>query len=115
MGRFIVGDVVAVKFPFSNLTGQKLRPALVLALAEYENVILCQITSKSYSSKTAIMITEADFNQGSLPVVSYARPDKIFTADKSIISKKLGSLHRLKTEYLLDLVRRQFEGPKVES
>ena len=87
-----VGSVVLVTFPFSNLKGIKVRPALVLATSEFDNLILCQITSKPYSSKTAICIKSSDFSKGGLPVVSYVRPDKLFTADISIIKSSAGEL-----------------------
>lgn len=92
MGKFTVGTVVLVLFPFSNLKGQKLRPALVLANVEFDNIILCQITSKSYTSKKAISLNADDFDQGGLPVVSFVRPDKLFTADSSIIKSAIGQL-----------------------
>ena len=92
MGKYTVGSVVLVTFPFSNLKGQKIRPALVLANVEFGNLILCQITSKPYTSKIAICIKSTDFTEGSLPVVSYARPDKLFTADATIISSIAGQL-----------------------
>ncbi len=92
MGKFAVGSVVLVTFPFSNLKGQKIRPALVLANVEFGNLILCQITSKSYTSKIAIWIKSEDFAKGKLPVTSYARPDKLFTADRTIIKNTVGQL-----------------------
>src|SRR3990167_3127824 len=92
MGKLAVGNVVLVTFPFSNLKGQKIRPALVLANAEFDNLILCQITSKSYTSKIAICIKSKDFTNGNLPVVSYVRPDKLFTADTTIIKNTVGHL-----------------------
>ena len=104
MEKFTVGSVVLVYFPFSNLKGSKVRPALVLAQVESNNLILCQITSKPYSSKTAIGITKTDFAKGSLPVISYARPDKIFTADPAIIKGKTGNLKSSKKRMILKKV-----------
>lgn len=92
MGEFVVKDVVLVMFPFSNLKGQKLRPALVVAKAEFGDLILCQITSKPYSSKMAIELSADDFGNGQLPITSYIRPDKLFTADLTIISRKAGTV-----------------------
>lgn len=92
MGKFTVGSVVLVTFPFSNLKGQKIRPALVLANVEFGNLILCQITSKPYTSKKAICIKSEDFTKGSLPIASYVRPDKLFTADTTIIKNIVGQL-----------------------
>lgn len=92
MGKLTVGSVALVTFPFSNLKGQKLRPALVLANVEFNNLILCQITSKPYTSKISICLKSTDFATGGLPIVSYVRPDKLFTADKTIVKKTVGKL-----------------------
>ncbi len=92
MGKLKVGSIVLVTFPFSNLKGQKLRPALVLANVEFNNLILCQITSKPYTSKISIRLKSTDFETGGLPVVSYVRPDKMFTADTTIIKNTAGQL-----------------------
>ena len=108
MGDFVVGDIVVVAFPFSDLKKQKMRPALVVAKAEFSNLILCQITSKPYSSKIAIPIENNNFASGSLPVASYVRPDKIFTADPSIIKGKSGSLNELTTKRILVEIRQLF-------
>lgn len=61
-------------------------------LLKMVNLILCQITSKSYSSKTAIRIESTDFENGVLPVISYVKIDKLFAADTSIIEKVAGKL-----------------------
>jgi|SRR6185437_5966371 len=108
MEKFAVGSVVLVSFPFSNLKGKKIRPALVLAQVEFDNLILCQITSKPYSSKTAIQIESADFEEGKLPVTSYVRPDKLFTADTSIIESTAGKLTTKVQKNILQKVRNLF-------
>ncbi|MEY5048833.1 MAG: hypothetical protein RLZZ175_2192 [Bacteroidota bacterium] len=40
MEQFVKGDVVVLPFPFSDLTGTKRRPALVLANLQGDDVIL---------------------------------------------------------------------------
>jgi hypothetical protein len=42
------GDVVVLPFPFSDLSENKVRPAVVLACANKSDWILCQITSNPY-------------------------------------------------------------------
>lgn len=108
MEKFAVGDVVLVTFPFSNLKGQKIRPALVLAKVEFDNLILCQITSKPYSSKMAICITSKDFSKGNLPVTSYVRPDKLFTSDLSIIKGLAGKLTQTKRLKVIKALKQIF-------
>lgn len=109
MGKFVVGDVVIVTFPFSDLSGKKLRPALVVAQAEFDNLILCQITSKSYTSKRATSISMEDFSEGGLPISSYARPDKLFTAESVIVKRVAGRLSSKLLKILLRQIKDQFE------
>jgi mRNA interferase MazF len=92
MAGFVKGDVVIIPFPFSDLTGSKKRPALVLADLPGNDIILCQVTSQNNNDPNAIMITQADFSTGGLQITSYVRPARIFTADKSIIVRKTGTV-----------------------
>lgn len=108
MEKLTVGNVVLVAFPFSNLKGKKIRPALILAHVEFDNLILCQITSRPYSSKTAIRVEHADFAKGRLPLTSFIRPDKLFTADASIIKSIAGKLSKKTTDSILQRVRNLF-------
>lgn len=108
MGKFTVGSVVLVTFPFSDLKGQKIRPALVLANVEFGNFVLCQITSKPYTSKIAICVKSKDFSKGNLPVVSYVRPDKLFTADATIMKDVVGELSPGVKNKILKSVRKLF-------
>lgn len=109
MGKFVAGDIVLVLFSFSNLQGKKLRPAMVLANAEFNNIILCQITSKPYSSKKAIKLSQTEFAEGSLPITSYIRPDKLFTAEASIIEKLAGKLNKKKRQVVVGVIRKMFK------
>ena len=86
------GSVVLVPFPFSDLSQSKRRPAVVLAEAERGDWILCQITSKSYADARAVELTDDDFEHGSLRLVSYARPAKLFTAHESLFIAVVGAL-----------------------
>jgi mRNA interferase MazF len=48
-----VGQVVLVRFPFSDLSQSKLRPAVCLAHAGRRDWLLRQITSKAYGDSLA--------------------------------------------------------------
>lgn len=89
------GTVILVRFPFSDLSQSKLRPAIVLAHADRGDWIPCQIRSKPYGDARAVQLTDSDFALGGLRVVSYARPGKLFTAHQSLFSAQAG---KLKTE-----------------
>jgi mRNA interferase MazF len=92
MGELSVADIVFVSFPFSDLSHAKLRPALVLAYAQRNDWILCQITSKPYNDDKAIRIDQADYKNGELNVVSFVRPGKLFTANATLFNKNVATL-----------------------
>ena len=108
MGIFAVGDVVLVPFPYADFSIFKKRPALVAGLTEFNNLILCQITSKANTSTWAIPLNDRDFGEGGLNLDSYIRPDKIFTVEESIIEKKVGSLGIDKLESVRFQIREIF-------
>lgn len=92
MEGFVKGDVVVLPFPFSDLSASKKRPALIAANLIGEDIILCQITSEARTDKYSILLFVEDFKEGTLDRISIIRPNRLFTADKSIISYKVGSL-----------------------
>jgi len=83
---------VLVRFPFSDLSSVKLRPAVVLADVGKGDYILCQVTSKPYADPRAIEIRGDSFTYGSLHRTSYARPGKLFTANNALIGSEVGQL-----------------------
>ena len=58
-----------------------------------EDIILCQITSQQTKDEYSILIKDDDFRLGNLPVKSNIRPNRIFTADKNIVIKKVASIN----------------------
>lgn len=108
MGEPLIGDVVVVAFPFSDLSATKRRPALVVAEAEFDDLILCQVTSRRYASALAIQLDQVDFVAGGLARQSFARPDKLFTASRSIVAGTAGRLHRTKSEQVRSAVAQLF-------
>ena len=65
---------------------------MVLADAERGDWILCQVTSKSYADARAVELANDDFAHGSLRLISYARPAKLFTAHESLFASEVGVL-----------------------
>ncbi|MDP1594692.1 MAG: type II toxin-antitoxin system PemK/MazF family toxin [Gallionella sp.] len=110
MGAFAAGQVIVVPFPFSDLTAQKFRPALILADAGRGDWILCQITSNPFADPLAIELNESAFIQGSLQRISYARPGKLFTANDSLFAAPAGVLHATYFQQVRDAVIAMLRG-----
>lgn len=98
------GEVVLVTFPFSDLSQSKLRPAVCLADGGRNDWVLCQITSKAYGDSNAIALDQPDFQSGGLRFASYARPGKLFTANRRLISASVGRLNDSALRRLIDAV-----------
>ncbi len=96
MEEFVKGDVVVLPFPFSDLSKSKRRPALVVAKLGGDDIILCQITSEARVDNYSIALCDNDFKTGKLNLASLIRPNRLFTADKSIVIYRIGFLKDLK-------------------
>jgi mRNA interferase MazF len=104
MGRFVKGDIVVLSYPFSDFSGVKRRPALVIADLDGDDVILCQITSLAKTDKYALELKNEDFIDGKLNVNSVVRPNKIFTADSNIILYTACKISVEKTDIVINAI-----------
>lgn len=104
MDGFVKGDIVVVPFPFSDLSSSKRRPALVLALSSANDLILAQITSRYSFDERSVEIGSVDYDEGGLKLNSNVRPNKLFTAESSIIAYKAGQLKTEKMEQIIDVL-----------
>ncbi len=101
MGAFVKGDVVVAPFPFSDLSAAKKRPALVVATLTGDDVILCQVTSQAVSDRYAVPLADSDFASGGLRQASNIRPNRLFTAESSIVLYRAGTIGAAKIQEVL--------------
>ena len=80
MAIYKLGDVVLVKFPFTNNLGFKKRPALVIRDTNDGDVVVCRITSKLYNSPYDINLM--NWQQSGLQLPSVIRAHKIASLEK---------------------------------
>jgi mRNA interferase MazF len=92
MGKPLVGEVVVLPFPQTNLQAGKRRPALVVANLSGDDLILRQITSQFRSDGYSVPLSVADFERGRLAVGCFIRPNRLFTVEKSVILYAVGKV-----------------------
>ena len=92
MGAFATGQVATLPFPFSDLSRNKLRPAVLIAHASHQDWIVCQITSNPFGDPRSLLLSASEFASGTLDHTSYVRPGKIFTAHETLIARIVGTL-----------------------
>ncbi len=84
------GDLLLIKFPYTDLNGSKLRPAVVLSHTKLD-VLVCFITSQtSWREPTDVLLTPTRKN--GLKKLSLVRTSKIATIDKFLAKGLLGYL-----------------------
>jgi mRNA interferase MazF len=85
------GDVVIVKFPFTDGSEFKRRPALVISnelVNKTGDYLIVQITSKINNDGLSVSIENNDFLLN-LPLKSFIRTHKIFTVNESLVLSKI--------------------------
>ena len=108
MGGGMVGDIVEVDFSFTDLTGEKTRPAVVLADVGGDDWILCRLTTRRGSRPEDIRVTNQDMQSGSLLRNSWARVGHVQTFKGTVFYRTFGRLTDAKREEILQAVRNLF-------
>jgi mRNA interferase MazF len=114
MGPFVSGQVVVLPFPLSDLSGVQKRPVLVLACGGYNDLIVCMITARRLDipvgTDYSLEITDSDFVEGKLrESVSFVRPDRLFTAEPTLVGRIVGRLQPSKMKEILHQLSRIFK------
>jgi mRNA interferase MazF len=85
------GDIVLLSFPFTDLKGKKIRPALVLVVSDLDVIVAFITTQSKWHNPYDILLEPNDSN--GLKKTSLLRLSKITTIDKDLILGKLGELN----------------------
>lgn len=95
MSIYNPGDIVLVKFPFTNLSSSKVRPALVLSIKKEDMIVMGIFSKVPEQLEDSWVIIEENtscFKQTGLKKRSVVKTEKIAIIHQSVIRKKLGSL-----------------------
>ena len=91
-------DILLVPFPFSDQSGKKVRPVLVLSNREYNNssqdIIVCAITSNLKQNRYSIYIEQKNMESGILHQKSSIKVDTLLKINKNLAIKNIGTLNK---------------------
>ena len=104
----MVGDVVLTRVPYTDLTGSKKRPVLVLAGVGMDDWIACQITTSPQVRPGSVAITRRDMAVGGLRFDSWARTNRLFTLNDRLFRRTLGRVSNAKQAEITAAVRSLF-------
>jgi mRNA interferase MazF len=85
------GQIILIPFPFTDLKGQKVRPAIVLSDNNLGDIVVAFISSKIDKIKNNDLLIKTD-EQNCLKSDSKIVCSKLTTIDRKIILGKIGSL-----------------------
>ena len=104
------GDIVLLPYPFSNLKGRKVRPALVVSNDLFnkksDDCVMVPLTTVIKEEFYSVLIEQSDLSFGKLLKSSRVRLDKVFCVEKNLIVVKIG---KLKDELFEKIKREIFE------
>ena len=105
MSNYSRGEVVLVRYPFSDLSGSKVRPAVVVSAPHSsKDVLIVPLTSRTTSLLAGEFVL-ADWSQASLNVETAVKRG-IYTVDQNLVAQKLGKLSNSDLGELSDTLRR---------
>ena len=87
-------EIILIPFPYSDLTGTKQRPALIVSnkkLNKTQDRICCLVTSKQ--AEDGIIINNNCFEEGTLLFKSWVKPHRLFTIHEKIIKRRLCTIN----------------------
>jgi mRNA interferase MazF len=108
MGKPLVGEVVVLPFPQTNLQSGKRRPALVVVDLPGDDLILCQIISQARSDGFSVSLVAVDFDRGRLAIDSFIRCNRLFTVEQSVILYAAGKIKSAKLQAAKAKIRELF-------
>jgi len=91
-------DLLLVPFPFSDQSGKKVRPVIVISNNEFneysEDIIVVGVTSNISKDKYAINLTSEGLDEGKLSASCCIKVENILKLDKELIIKKIGKINK---------------------
>ncbi len=90
-------DIVLVPFPFSDLSGRKVRPVLILSNDGYNqrsaDVVVCGLTTNLRPAPYSVILDVTDVEQpGTLRHRSKIKVDAISSLEQSLLIKQIARL-----------------------
>jgi mRNA interferase MazF len=89
---FKKGTLVLVPFPFTDLSGNKVRPALIVSQGKIGNDVVVVFVTSQRKSKEKNLVSIVPDPQNGLKIASHIVCSKIATLDAKTVLGELGSI-----------------------
>lgn len=91
------GQIVLTSFPYTDLSGAKLRPVLMLRRASrFDDWLVCMVSSRIEQAETGfdevLLPADADFVRSGLKAVSVLRLSRLAVLESSLLAGSIGAI-----------------------
>ena len=100
-------DLVLVPFPFSDQSGRKVRPVIVISNDKFndssEDLLVVGVTSNISKGQYTLELGNVDLEDGNLFTKCCIKVENILKLDKDLVIKKIGKINKDKLTKLIDI------------
>lgn len=101
-------DLLLIPFPFSDQSGKKVRPVIVVSNNKFNEVsddlIVVGVTSNVFKDNYSIKFDNADLEEGKLLEECCIKVENILKIDKQLIIKKIGKIKKEKFKNIISIL-----------
>ena len=102
-------DLLLVSFPFSDQSGRKVRPVVVISNNQLNNfsedILVVGVTSNISKDRYTIDLTTKDLEEGKLINQCCIKAENILKIDSELIIKKIGIIKKEKFKELIEKIK----------
>ncbi len=89
-------DLLLVPFPFSDQSGRKVRPVIVISNKDFndhsDDILVVGVTSNITKDKYTLYLANKDLEEGKLITKCFIKFENILKIDKELVIKKIGKI-----------------------
>ena len=101
-------DLLLVPFPFSDQSGAKVRPVIVISNNSFnsfsEDILVVGVTSNISSGRYSLPLSHQNLEEGILKISCTIKVENILKIEKELIVKKIGKIDETTFEKIVELL-----------
>lgn len=106
------GDILLVPFPFSDQTGKKVRPVVVVSNNNFnstsQDIIVCAITTNMAKDFYTLKIERSQLEENNIKEECCIKIESILKLDKKLIIKKIDKIKDKEITNIIKILNRIF-------
>jgi len=101
-------DLLLIPFPFSDQSGKKVRPVVVISNNEFnrtsEDILIVGVTSNISKDRYTILLSQNSLEEGILNDPCCIKAENLLKIDKKLVLKKIGKINTATLEQVVQIL-----------